>query len=64
MIHKTHVTFPTPTNPGRLRSAAQSCLDLDDARTRTILKSSLTWNDQVLDEHLTNESPFDPPSRA
>jgi ATP-dependent Clp protease protease subunit len=57
MIHKSHVSFPTPTNPSRLRTAAQS-LELDDARTRAILRDRLTMSDQILDDYLANELPF------
>jgi ATP-dependent Clp protease, protease subunit len=45
-------------NAERLRGIAQG-LEIDDARTRAILKANLNLSEEKLEEHLVSELPFD-----
>jgi ATP-dependent Clp protease, protease subunit len=63
MIHRTYAnaalfTSAAAANAARLRGITQS-LEIDDTRTRIILKANLTLSDAELDDHLANEIPFD-----
>jgi ATP-dependent Clp protease protease subunit len=63
MIHKTYAnaalfTSAATANTARLREIAQA-LDIDDSRTRAILRANLSLTDQRLEEYLATESPFD-----
>src|SRR5258705_3504620 len=55
VIHQTHSPRELPaTKANRLRALADA-YDIDDARTRDILKAHLTLADERLDDHLRNE---------
>jgi ATP-dependent Clp protease, protease subunit len=63
MIHKTYApaalfSSSAAANAERLRGITQS-LEIDDTRTRAILKTHTSLTDERLDEHLTTEVPFD-----
>lgn len=63
MVHKSYAnasifTSAAAANASRLRGLT-SALEIEDARTRSILKAELAISDDRLDEHLVNELPFD-----
>jgi ATP-dependent Clp protease, protease subunit len=63
MIHKTYApsaifSSAAAANAARLRAITQA-LEIDDTRTRAILKTHLNLTDERLDDHLTTELPFD-----
>jgi ATP-dependent Clp protease protease subunit len=63
MIHKTYApaalfSSSAAANAARLRGITQS-LEIDDARTRGIIKTHTSLTDERLDEHLLTEVPFD-----